>query len=137
MTREAREELIEKMCHAYDYPDGPADYSVCRSDEGKRHRHEMAAALDVAVGELLKAVDADEWKECYSQPRKAQCWLDMSSDERADVLLYYRRSRYLPKRDLAVEAVKEISLKNGWCSASQSAAEQIVAAVRAADKSQA
>ena len=119
-----REELIEKMCEAYDYPDGPADYSVCRSDGGKRHRHEMAAALDVAVGELL--IEADDAE--INAIKDHRGWTDLLFSR----LLSERRSRYFkPKSDPAVEAVSKFIAH--WDNPKEYAAK-IVAAVRNADK---
>lgn len=118
----SREELIEKMCEAFARIGGNQMVSKeyqCRC---------MAAALDVAVGELLKSPSQGEMA-------------DVQFSVYARYLLESRRARYLkPKSDPAVEAVKRI-LERRDC-VPEHCAEQyiegraigIVAAVRNADK---
>lgn len=122
----SRDELIIKMMDAFDRKWAEMQ-QVSFSDSARSNC--FGAALDVAIAELLKPAGMVE----NGSPMCGSC-----AERTTTLILASRRSRYLKPVDAAVEAVNNLyerdPIPGGRIGIFRSA-QEIVAAVRAADKS--
>ena len=134
-----REELIEKMLDAAGKIAGSqmADFTPSAQESIRKG---MAAALDVAVGELLRDPTEEERGlayryRVYAESNRATTWGDREAA--IEALIASRRSRYLKPKS-AEDGVRELLAEHAghaYGLLSPDLATKIVAAVRAADKS--